>query len=267
MKNSMMSFCRSNWYILFLVFGAFCVWVSFVFYVDPEVLRSDQYPLLFSYDRIMTGEYSWAELWAPKGGHRFPGYQILFYLNLYFLGFSPKVEIFLAYGVFVIAAVYMVSLFSKSFQGIWKYILILLFVLTMFNAQTLQLSLYSLIAMRLLNFTGFLMLAICSYYILNKPESPKLLTNIIAYIVLAVVAILLFGRGWGVAAVASIVGLIALHGVIQVLSDRNFRLGKHLALLAVLFLVLCVYFLGLGDSDVSEQGIDVGLLFSETRKC
>ena len=260
MKISMMSFCRSNWFAVLLVFVALVVWLGFVFYVDPKSLRSDQYPLLFSYDKIMTGQYSWTELWEPKGGHRFPGYQILFYLNLYIFGFSPKVEIMLAYAVFSAASIYLVSTFSKSFQGKWKFGLILLFVLTLLNAQTLRLSLYSLIAMRLFDFAGFLALAVSSFYLLNPSDSSKPLKRIFGHVVLAAVTILLFGRGWGMAAVASIIGLVVLHGMIQVLRDRDISLVKHFAHLAFLLVVLCVYFVGLGDGGVGKQGVDIQAL-------
>ncbi len=252
-----MSFFRNNWPVLLPIIVLLSIWLGFIFYVDPEVLRGDQYHLILPYEKFINGKYALQDLWDPKGGHRFPGYKLLFFLNVYWFGFSPKVEIMVAFFAFTVASIFMVSTFTKSFIGKWKILAAIVFALVLFNAQTMQLSTYSLISMRLLNFAGFLALSIYTFHSLSEKKTPRLFLNLFLYTLLASITILLFGRGWGMAAVTSIIAMILMHGIVQVLNGGGIQLRKHLCFIIILIAMVIIYLPGSEDTGVEAKGLDV----------
>ena len=239
-----------------LIFGT---WVSYIFYIDVGVPHSDQYPMVIKYINIMEGNESWLSLWERKGGHRLFGYHLMFFLNLHWLGFSPKLEILIALALYFGVVIYLVNLFAREHSGLFKIIFIFFAVLLMTCAQTIRLSSYSLIATRLMDFAGFIFLTSLIYNLVFLENKRTIPINSLIKIGLAFfVFILLFGRGWGMAACASIIACLVFllvterHSLSKIQANRVFT-GIGLTLVA-----MGIYFYGFGSAAATGTSSNLG---------
>lgn len=235
--------------IILLSLIVICIWAGFIFVVDVDVLRSDQFPWVLEFESFMNGELGMASLWEAKGGHRLPGYKLLFFLNAWVLGFSPQIESVLAIIPFSIVGVWISVKFSKSFNaGHWIQRLILAaFLFLWFNGQAFLLSYYSLVGTQLFDYAGFVILAAMSFNLAQRESLPTPKRSWLLYCLCVFVVILMFGRGYGVAASAAIIVLCVI-GLLKNRGNRNF-----IGIIAILTLAIAIYMAGIsrGGSAVS----------------
>lgn len=226
------------WFAI-LSFTAIFFWVSYIRWIDVGIILSDQFPWLIEYDKVRNGNLSWSDLWVAKGGHRLPGYKILFYLNAWLFDFSPFIEILSAIIPFSLLATYLSFKLSERLpvEGYIKILVILTFLFLFLNAQVFRLSNYSLIATQLFDYTGFVIVVFMSYRLAIKPGSGSLM-EWVAYVSMVIIVILGFGRGYGVAASASIFCMSLMWAL-------HLKNVKFLYISVIVFLTIPVYLIGI----------------------
>ena len=140
------------------------VWCWYIYAIDVNVLGGDHYQMILLFEDIVAGNKHYSELWNPKGGHRLIGYQLIFFANLYLFGYSAVWESVVAILIFSGLAFYFIKIFSSSISPKFSYSVIfaIFFALMLFNGQTLRISVYSLIALRLADFAGFILIFLLS---------------------------------------------------------------------------------------------------------
>lgn len=213
-----------------------------------DAIRADQFPLILEYEALMQGKSTFPAFWDAKGGHRLFGYKLLFYLNCYLFGFSPKLETILAVSVYAVAVYFIVKSLSAELKlsGLWLgSIVVVSMAMAMMNGQIIRLSSFSLIAMRLMNFAGFAAAAFVTYKIISgqKIGGPKL--KVFGLLIGTMVFVLLFGRGWGMAAIAALMGVTILHRL-SLSNWMYFDLWKpYIPVLAIFGITAMIYFYNL----------------------
>jgi len=237
-------------------------WSVYIFQVDADTVLTDQFPLIIEYERFRNGELSFSELWAAKGGHRLPGYKLFFFLNCMFFGFSAKLETILALSVFSIGAAGLSLKFVDKLDvgPLTRWGALAVFVLLFVNGQTLRVTTFSLIAMRLADIMGFAFLAYWAFK-LTHGSKDNTAFQILTWTILAGIVILLFGRGWGMAATAGLVCtlLVDLCSRRKSLSFKGVRV--HLFIIAVLLVAMIVYLSGINPRHASiNKGVELGTL-------
>lgn len=250
-----------------LVIGAIsCSWIAYILYIDMDAFFQDQFPLLFSYDQLLQGNLGFSDIWAPKASHRFPGYQVLFFVNCYLFGFSPTLEIFIAITTFALAVFFIVRTMSLSFESqsklVWG-IIVASLILTLMNGQSIRLSSYSLIAMRLMNFAGFILVTFIAYNLVSTSRNNGTWLAWIGLIFACMVCILMFGRGWGMAATGALMAVTLVHRL-SMSKWSNISLWVNtVGVLLVLSVTILVYFWGLdAQSGSGARAFDFGSIFS-----
>jgi len=238
------------------------IWVQYTLIVDPNIPRSDQMHLIIFYDDLIKGKVSIIDMWKPKSGHRFAGYQATFFLNIKYFGYDPMVEIFTAMIAYAVASYIIAASFftvkkeePKSIKNIEGAVITLVALVLMFNGQALLLSMYSLIAMRLMNFAGFVLIAVFTYnYItVNSRKTPFVIRDMLGFVA-CVIFLLLFGRGWGAGATAAILSTLGVH----FLASRDFvnpnRYPPYLVAGLFFLAYALIYFNGLvGGASVKSE--------------
>ena len=233
------------------------IWLAFVLRVDTDIILADQFPLILDYENLRSGNYGLSELWAAKAGHRLPGYKLLFFLNCFLFGFSASIEIMAAAAIYmVMAAIMSLKMTDKlGFERPVKWLILGVFVLLWFNGQTLRVSSFSLIAMRLANLAGFVCLvylAISMVMIPHKNSSKQWAGFIIAVLIF----ILLFGRGWGMAASAGLVAVLIVDWAASRLrpdGTQSTSAKTHIGLIAILAAAMIIYLIGINNQNLANQ--------------
>jgi len=239
---------------LFVLFSfiAIVVWALYLRWIDVGVLLSDQIPWIYEYNNLLDRNLSWSDLWEAKGGHRLPGYKVLFYLNTLFFGFSPFLENMTAVIPFSIAATFVSIKFAEEvdFSFGLKVLIFAAFWLLFLNAQVFRLSNYSLISTQLFDYVGFLIVLLMTFRICFDSEEVNL-KNWVAYLAIVIFFILIFGRGYGVGASASIF-CISFVGLL------HFKDKKFLAIMLIVFLMIPIYLVGISsDGSAATQKLDI----------
>lgn len=238
------------------------LWVNYIYSVDPDLPFADQFPLMDEYKRFRSGELTFKEIWAAKGGHRFPGYKITFFLNCLFFGFSPKLEIFIAISAFALTSTYLVYQFSKelAFGPLVSSLVGVTLALLLMNGQSIVLSVYSLIAMRLMNISWFILTAVIGFEFVAKvwPEDRNKLVCWGQLFFVLCISILFFGRGWGIAASLALMTVTGVH-MLSTYGLKFFAKSRsHFIFIGTISLILLLYFSGLSGAGASSQeGFDV----------
>ncbi len=241
-----------------IILGFFWIW--FCVSIDQRTLWGDQYGFLERYMAISKGDQSWTGVWNAKSGHRLPVYLLLFMANVKFFGFEPLLETIPAITTFTICVIYLVSLLAKSLS-LNKFFLILFAVtatLWFMNGQSLTLSVYSTVAMRLFNFTLFVALAATTYNFLSGEGGIALKSRKFwAFIALTFVAIILFGRGYGMGAGAGVFAVTFVYLVSHRFAERPAK--KAGIVFVVLTLTIGVYLTGITGkaSHAISSGFDL----------
>jgi len=222
------------------------VWVWYIFQVNPVLPMHDQYPLLEEFQKFKKDGFSFALLWDSKGGHVYPGYKLTFFLNSSFFGFSPKLEIFVSILAFAAAVFFIVRSFASELK--LPAIIVILFglavILLFMNWQTVNLSTYSLIAARLMNFSLFVLTSVMCFNFLSasKMDGKKFSIRGGIFFGVLCVSILFFGRGWGMAATFAMVALTGLHFLSNWIQKGDIKINQHVFILVSLLIILPVYF-------------------------
>lgn len=243
--------------IILLVLSAF-IWTVFILYVDPDPIRSDQYPIVLEYKDFVAGNYSWSEIWQNKGGHRLPGYKSLVFLNFSLFGYSAILEILFPICFLIVAIWFVIRtlVLSSDMPESLKIGLVLCLVLCFVNAQSIQLSLNSIIAMRLFNYCGFMLMAVAIWGFVSNPEK-ILFREVFILILLGSIVILGFGRGWGIAASIGSTALILL-GLLTTFRNNSISRLRSVLALCVVIGILAIYLIGILTSSAgSGKGLDL----------
>jgi len=232
---------RINLKLVFFGLLFFGLWALNLYLMDVDVLIFDQLVWVTEYDEFVQGTLSPLQLWEPYGGHRLPGYKLLFYLNCWLFGFSPQLESLTAIIPFILAGTFLSHRFTETlnFGKFTKLLLFLTFTFLFFNPQTFRETYYSLIITQLFDYVGFLIVASLAFQMIHLDKNKSRLANWPFFILSVLVFILFFGRGYGVGAAASIIALCLIELVRKPKSKTLWLVS------AVFALTIIVYFIGL----------------------
>lgn len=239
----------------------FVVAMWYTRYVNATMIHDDQFWFILDYEAWQSGELTWKKLWASKGGHRLIGYELIFLGNAKFFGFKPIIETTLAYLGLAFTCIVISRRMGRQLASQAGFALAALYVvftaIVLFNAQIIYLSIYSLIAMRALNFAGFLLIAIWFYSDVFSEKKQVLPVRIIAYMS-CVIFLLIFGRGWGMAAVIALTACLAAFSVFSKF-DYGDKSGRILILpILAIVVYFLIYLKGLSSNAAPDQAFDLG---------
>lgn len=239
--------------ILPLIFGI--AWCLFIIRVSPLPFRDDNLVMLIHYQEILDGTKDWQSIWEPYGGHRLPGYYLYYFANIEFLGFNQLVEIIPIIVIFTICVIYIIrtSLSSLSLNGGLSALFIVATTLIFMNGTNIHLSTSSLIAARFMHFAGFILILALIHKFVIRHEDIKNPGKY--FVLLAFLSMFLFwgfGRGWGICACISIIGICIISSI-SFWSDKKVR--RHALYVILLLSLICAVYINGLISGRSAQGV------------
>ncbi len=239
-------------------------WIAYVLKVDADTVFADQFPLILEFEKFRNGNLNFSELWAAKAGHRLPGYKIMFFVSCMLFGFSAKVETILAVSVFSLGAVCLALKFSDKFETkiVTKWLIFACLLLLFVNGQTLRVTVYSLIAMRLVNIMAFGFIAYQAFKLIGRKKSQSRFDTL-GWSLLAIFIFLLFGRGWGMAAALAIVLTLGIEFLLRRYQGEPVQGRKFGIIVGTLVACMLVYLAGLNPKGTAMgTGLDMGSILS-----
>lgn len=178
-----------------------------VLYVNPNVPYLDH--LLFLERYIGSGEkISLEMLWRAHDGHRLPGYLVIFFLNVKYFNYNQSIEILPSIAVYAVGVIFLLKTFLRTMSnsGPSKMLFVIFVTVILMNGQYLVASTYSIIATRFFNFALFIFLLSLIYTRLKNPDK----VNITWLWFIMLLALPIFGRGWGISVAVVILVLTSL---------------------------------------------------------